>query len=231
MATTASFGYVEQDGWRAVRLPYVQPAGSPPLYADVVLPPQGSDAAADPSLADPGVVEALSAALGTQANVDVRLALPKVDLTTSLDLTSVLDTLGLGALMDPRTARLDGVLVDPPAPPYVGQATQQAVLQVDEDGTRAAAVTEIGLAAGAAPPQDPIAMTVDRPFLFVLTDGATGWPIFVASASWTRAPGSSRVSPASRHVRRRRPARRELPVRGPAGGPSPARAGRRCRAP
>ena len=181
MATTASFGYVEQDGWRAVRLPYVQPDGSPPLYADVILPPQGSDAAADPALADPALVEALSSALDAQATTDVVLALPKVDLTTSLDLTPVLDALGLGALMDPQTARLDGLLVDPPAPPYVGQATQQAVLQIDEDGTRAAAVTEIGLAAGAAPPQDPIRMTVDRPFLFVITDGASGWPLFLAS--------------------------------------------------
>lgn len=182
MHLATPFAYVEQDGWRAVRLPYVQvDDGNPQLYADVILPPEGSDAAADPATADPGTVAALSAALDQQTPVDVLLALPKVDLTTSLDLLPVLDALGLGALTSPQTAGLTGILVDPPGPPYVAQATQQGVLQVDEDGTRAAAVTEIGMAAGAAPPQDPIEMTVDRPYLFVITDGASGWPLFLAS--------------------------------------------------
>ncbi len=182
MHLATPFAYVEQDGWRAVRLPYVQVAdGNPQLYADVMLPPEGSDAAADPAVADPATVAALSAALDQQNPVDVLLGLPKVDLTTSLDLLPVLDALGLGALTSPQTARLDGILVDPPGPPYVAQAAQQGVLQVDEDGTRAAAVTEIGVGAGAAPPQDPITMTVDRPYLFVITDGASGWPLFLAS--------------------------------------------------
>ena len=109
------------------------------------------------------------------------LALPKLDLTTSLDLLPVLEAMGLGSLTSPQTAELDGLLVDPPAPPYVAQAVQQGVLQVDEDGTRAAAVTEMGVGAGAAAPQDPITMTVDRPYLFVITDGASGWPLFLAS--------------------------------------------------
>jgi serine protease inhibitor len=182
MHLATPFAYAERDGWRAVRLPYVQvDDGNPQLYADVILPPEGSAAAADPAVADPATVAALSAALDAQTPVDVLLALPKLDLTTSLDLLPALDAMGLGALTSPQTAELDGLLIDPPAPPYVAQAVQQGVLQVDEDGTRAAAVTEIGVAAGAAPPQDPITMTVDRPYLFAITDGATGWPLFLAS--------------------------------------------------
>lgn len=182
MHLATPFAYVEQDGWRAVRLPYVQvDDGNPQLYADVVLPPEGSDSAADPAVADPATVAALSAALDEQTPVDVLLALPKLDLTTSLDLLPALEAMGLGMLTSPQTAGLDGLLIDPPAPPYVAQAVQQGVLQVDEDGTRAAAVTEIGVAAGAAPPQDPITMTVDRPYLLAITDGATGWPLFLAS--------------------------------------------------
>ncbi len=183
MHLATPFAYVERDGWRAVRLPYVQvDDGNPQLYADVMLPPEDSDAAADPAAADPATVAALSAALDEQTPVDVLLALPKLDLTTSLDLLPVLEAMGLGSLTSPQTAELHGILVDPPGPPYVAQAIQQGVLQVEEDGTRAAAVTEMGVGAGAAPPQDPITMTVDRPYLFVITDGASGWPLFLASA-------------------------------------------------
>ncbi|MDO8107909.1 serpin family protein [Isoptericola sp. b441] len=182
MQLGSPFAYVEREGWRAVRLPYLQvDEGNPQLYADVMLPPEGSQAAGDPTLADPAAVEALSVALGAQATTDVLLAMPKVDLTSSLDLLPVLDALGLGALTSAQTAHLDGLLVDPPAPPYVAQAVQQGVLQVDEDGTRAAAVTEMGIAAGAAPPANPVTMTVDRPFLIVITDGASGWPLFLAA--------------------------------------------------
>ena len=89
--------------------------------------------------------------------------------------------MGLGHLLTPETAGLDGLLVDPPGPPYVGQAWQQAVLQVDEEGTRAAAVTELGMMAGSARVEQPIQFVVDRPYLFVVADSGTGWPLFLAS--------------------------------------------------
>ncbi len=89
--------------------------------------------------------------------------------------------MGLGRLLDPDTAGLDGLLVDPLGLPFVGQAWQQAVLRVDEEGTRAAAVTEIGVAGGAAPAPEPVEFVVDRPYLFVVGDGETGLPLFLAA--------------------------------------------------
>lgn len=181
------YAYAELDGWRALRLEYAPSsadAGNPAagLHADVMLPPEGSSAAADPATADPATVAALTAALdAAEPGTDADLALPKLDMTTKVNLLASLQAMGLGHLLTPETAGLDGLLVDPPGPPYVGQAWQQAVLQVDEEGTRAAAVTELGMMAGSARVEQPIQFVVDRPYLFVVGDSDTGWPLFLAS--------------------------------------------------
>jgi serine protease inhibitor len=176
MHGTGHWAYAEQDGWRALRLPYAAD-----LHADVLLPPAGSSAAADPRAADPGVVAALVARLDAATPVAVQVGLPRLDLTSTVTLVPALEAMGLGVLFDPATAGLAGIFVDPPDPPYLSQAVQQAVLKVDEDGTRAAAVTELGVAGAAAAVEPPLQMLVDRPYLFVVGDGQTGWPLFLAS--------------------------------------------------
>jgi serpin B len=53
-------------------------------------------------------------------------------------------------------------------------------VQVDENGTIAAAATgiAIGLSEGAAP-GSPVQVDVNRPFLFAITDLGTGLPLFL----------------------------------------------------
>jgi serine protease inhibitor len=175
MHATVDLPYVERDGWRAVRLPYTEG-----LHADVILPPAGSSAATDPASADPATVAALGAALDSAAPTNALLALPKLDMTTKADLLGAVRAIGLGRLLDPATAGIDGILVDPPGRPYLAQAWQQAVLQVDEAGTRAAAVTELAIASSAGV-VTPLQLVVDRPYLFVVSDDRAGWPLFLAS--------------------------------------------------
>jgi serine protease inhibitor len=176
MHETGCFAYVQRDGWRALRLPYAAD-----LHADVILPPEGSPAAADPARADPATVAALVAALDTAEAQDALVSLPKLDMTTKVDLLGSIRAIGLGQLLDPGTAGLDGILEEPHLPLYLGQAWQQAVLKVDEEGTRAAAVTELGVAMGSAPAIPPVQFLVDRPYLVAVGDGDTGWPLFLAS--------------------------------------------------
>jgi len=59
---------------------------------------------------------------------------------------------------------------------------QKTRLIIDEQGTTAAAATGIGMAAMAAPNQElPIEFTVDRPYILLLTDEATGLTLFAAA--------------------------------------------------
>ena len=59
---------------------------------------------------------------------------------------------------------------------------QKAFLEVDEDGTEAAAATGVSVAVSMeVTPDDPV--TFDRPFLFLLTDTETRSPLFVTVVS------------------------------------------------
>jgi serine protease inhibitor len=158
--------YAEVAGGQAVRLPY-----SEAFAMDVLLPAPGRQAA-------PGAEEwqALDTSLGGPAATDVQLQLPKVDVETSADLVPPLTEFGLGILFADPGADLTGI-----APGlFVGAVGHQTTLTVDEEGTVAAATTEIGAEAGYAPaPTEPVVMTVDRPFALRIVHVETGWPLFM----------------------------------------------------
>ena len=182
--------YAEGEGWRAVRLAYSGPAAGPEgppdqdgLVLDVVLPETGTgpaeldggtwaqaSAALDEVAGGAGSGEAGSAG-SPSAGTLVRLGLPKLDLTPpTRDLLPLLDDLGLAL------GPLDLMGKDL----QVGQVAQQTRLIVDEEGTVAAAVTEVGLAATAAPAVSPVEFLVDRPYVLRLRDLASGVALFEA---------------------------------------------------
>ncbi|MCL2848455.1 MAG: serpin family protein [Micrococcales bacterium] len=172
------------DGWVAVRLAY-----TPDLSADLLLPsgccPPDAvcDCANDPKVDDPRRVAAptlaaLSTALDQAPSRTVELAVPTLDLATTTSLMQLLASLGIDDELG-----LTGVLANGD-PVIVGQAVQQTVLQVAEDGTRAAAATEISIMPKSAPlPGEVEKIRFDRPFLLVIRDGTTGWPVLLASVN------------------------------------------------
>ena len=63
---------------------------------------------------------------------------------------------------------------------FVSDINQRAVLNVDEKGTKAAAVTEITMDNRAMPlqPETPVRFLCDRPFLMFIRDAVTGQVLF-----------------------------------------------------
>jgi serine protease inhibitor len=182
MAATVDVPYAEVDGWRAARLPYVEA-----FHSDVLLPPEGTDptsatpellAAVDKAL-DKALDAAPDAASGEDGPTSMVLTLPTLDVRGEpLDLLDPIAALGAPSVLDPATADLTGI---GPEDLFLGQAAQQAVLLVDEDGTRAAAVTEFGAEAGSAPVEPPVELRLDRPFLMTVDHTDTSWPLFLAA--------------------------------------------------
>jgi serine protease inhibitor len=165
-----SWAYAEADGWAAVRLPYAEA-----FHADVLLPPAGTD----PAEVTPGTLSALTTALDDAAPQAVELAMPTLELEPpTLDLAPALDQAGLAGLYD--SPDLTGISTTEPL--RVSQVLQQAYLSLDEDGTVAAAVTEIGVeASGAMPDRSAVRMTVDRPYLLRIAHTETHLPLFLAA--------------------------------------------------
>jgi len=165
MRGTHNLGYAAGNGWRAVELPYV--GGS--LALTMIVP---DDMSAFESRLTPELVAGVTEALTGQT---VELAFPRFQLETNVGLAPVLAAIGMPTAFG-SAADFSGITTEGPL--FITEVVHQANIDVDEEGTEAAAATAV-LAAEGAMPEEPVAMTIDRPFLFVLRDIPTGAILFL----------------------------------------------------
>ena len=107
----------------------------------------------------------------------VNLAVPKFDVVSDLDLISGLKALGVTDVFDSETSDFSPMTEDTDEI-YLSQIKHAARVTIDEEGCTAVAYTAMMAAGAAAPPDEEIDFTLDRPFIFVIT-GTGGLPLFV----------------------------------------------------
>ena len=107
----------------------------------------------------------------------VHLALPKFDVSSQIDLGDGLRQLGVTDVFDPGRADFSPMLAGNAQGIFVSQAKHGVRVAVDEEGVTAAAYTVMAADGGSAPPEEEIDFTLDRPFLFALSDDQ-GLPLF-----------------------------------------------------
>ena len=61
---------------------------------------------------------------------------------------------------------------------YISRVLHNTFVEVDEEGTEAAAVTAVAMANGAANPETTVSFIVNRPFLFFIKEKSTGTILF-----------------------------------------------------
>jgi serpin B len=160
-----------------VALPYKD--GTLAGYA--ILPKQGAAAAGGGSSAAAGALAGVQLAelLNQQhwsTPPEVSVALPKFKVTNQNTLTSCLKALGMQAALDPASADLSRLSS---TPLYVSDVVQSVVVEVDEQGTTAAAATAVVMLRCAALPREPLRVVFDRPFLFMVVEETSRTPIFM----------------------------------------------------
>ncbi len=172
MHDTRSVPHTTGKGWAAVRLSYAggEDGKDSNLALDVVLPDTGTL----PGAMDAGTWAEASKALDKAQAKEVRLALPKLDLTSHpKELLEFLKEQGL---------KPDGL--DKIAPKLaLTQVVQQVRLILDEKGTVAAALSEAqtGVMAAPGPQTEPIKFTVDHPYVLRLRDLTSGTALLEAA--------------------------------------------------
>lgn len=178
MSRTGSYGYLRGEGFQGVRLPYR--GGRFAMY--VLLPDSGQTLAA---LRARMTADAWRGWVDGFSVREVRLAMPRYRMSVESSLNRPLQALGMADAFHPARANFGEML-----PPeylagqnaYVSEARQKVFIEVNEEGTEAAAVTGIGIrTTSAAPP--PVEVTVDRPFILVIRDGQTGALLFVGQVN------------------------------------------------
>jgi serpin B len=160
-------GHAHAGGWQAVQL--VAAGG----LQTVVLLPDGDLAEAEATLDE----AALTGLLGKIRFKPVELALPKISLDVPSSLTRLLQGLGVRTMFT-DAADLSGLSPDPRL--AVSEVLHQAVLRVDEQGFEGAAATALTMRLTSMSTADPVAVTVDRPFLLLVRHAGTGALYFFA---------------------------------------------------
>jgi serpin B len=167
MRQTASFGYAEGEGVQAVELPY--DGGE---LSMVILLPNAGEFDAFESALDAGRVDGIVEDL---AHRQVALTMPKFEFESGFSLVDALKALGMP---DAFTGAADFSGMTGDRELFIGEVVHKAFVSVDEAGTEAAAATAVMMEL-AAVPEEPVEVTVDRPFIFVIRDIETGVVLFV----------------------------------------------------
>jgi len=113
---------------------------------------------------------------------EVIVSLPRFKITQQFELSSTLESLGMKSAFDPDAADFSAMTGDKTLD--ISAAIHKAYIDLDENGTEAAAATAviIEMATAMAPqfaPPPPIYFTADHPFLFLIRDNASGAILFM----------------------------------------------------
>ena len=153
------------DGWQAVELWY---SGA---SMTIIAPDLGRFAQVERRLGG----DLLAAIEARHSFALVHLALPSWTATTSAELIPPLQALGIHDLFDRTTADLSGITE---VPLSVSAVVHQATISVDEKGTEAAAATAVVGGTTGGGPGHEMTIRVDRPFMYLIRDDASGEILF-----------------------------------------------------
>jgi len=171
MRQTGSFPYTKMPGYEVVALPYV---GN--RFAMYCFLPDGGIDALVTKLSESSWSELSAALRPSQGSV----ALPKFTVEYGVvKLNEGLTKIGMGIAFDGRAQFTR--MVDPPPPPpplYIDSVLHKTILEVNEEGSTAAAATGVSVAILGLH-EENFNLVFDRPFLVTITDQESGIILFL----------------------------------------------------
>jgi serpin B len=175
MRQTKSLGYSEGKYYQAIELPYKDNQ----LSMVILLPDDGKFNTFEQSL-DAQKVAAIMKDIETgnpSSAVDrhqVAVIMPKFKYESDFQLNDALTSMGMTDSFG-RNADFSGMTGTREI--FIGIVIHKAFVSVDERGTEAAAATVVAMVG--APPGEPIPVTIDRPFIFLIRDIQSGAILFI----------------------------------------------------
>ena len=112
--------------------------------------------------------------------IPVETSLPKFTCAYEIQLNDLLKDMGMTAAFAPGEANFTRLGQSSRGNIFIGEVLHKTFIEVDEAGTRAAAVTKVELKDESAP-MEIKTVVLDRPFLYAIVDNGTGVPLFIGS--------------------------------------------------
>jgi len=169
MKISGDFDYYEDDDVQVVDLPY----GDGKFSMTLFLPKQGTAVNQFTADLDESRWENYLAALQSDSGT---VELPKFRLEYKLVMNDVLKALGMGIAFG---GGADFTRINPSAALYISRVIHKTFVQVDEEGTEAAAVTLVEIRELSAGPSLNYHIRLDRPFLYVIRENHSNTILFM----------------------------------------------------
>ncbi|MDZ4836365.1 MAG: serpin family protein [Candidatus Melainabacteria bacterium] len=168
----SDFRYMENDQFQAVRLPYADKRLS--MY--VFLPKENQTLLSFETNLSQSVWQEWMNHFRKRTG---EVGLPRFKIADSMEMTSPLSALGLDVAFSEGRADFSE-MVETAQRVFISKVLHKTFMEVNEEGTEAAAVTAIEMSVTSAPanPVPPFVMIVDRPFFIALSDEQTGKILF-----------------------------------------------------
>jgi serpin B len=171
MSRSDDFKFTEQDGIKALELPY----GNADLAAIFLLPDKVDGLAALERRLDDASVKRW---LGGLRKEKVNVFLPRFTFASEFSLSKILAEMGMTAAFDPERADFSGMSTQERL--FISEVLHKAFVDVNEEGTEAAAATAVAVGIKSAMrPGEPAVFRADHPFLFLILDHRSKSILFI----------------------------------------------------
>ncbi len=173
MKQTEAFGYTDGEGYQAVELRYdvgELPDGKP-LSMVIILPEDGQFEVFEEELR----AQKVNDIIGDLQFTEVALAMPKFEFESEFSLKDTLMSMGM---QTPFSGAADFSGMTGNLGLAISDVLHKSFVSLDEAGTEAAAATAVIMKETAMPDQ-PVEVTIDHPFMFLIRDIETGAILFV----------------------------------------------------
>ena len=169
MHNKAYFPYYSGTEGSMVELPYGEEGN---FVMDVLMPADGISVDDFVSALDKELLDKLSGSLQTD---EIRLTLPSFKAEYETTLNNVLQRLGMKEAFtssaDFSAMSKDNLMIS--------EVKQKTFIEVNEEGSEAAAITSVGMMRTSLGPPEPFSFTVDRPFVFLIRERTSGTLLFM----------------------------------------------------
>lgn len=169
MNQTADFGYMEDKDFQALELPYVDDE-----LSMIIFLPKKVDGLAE--FEKKLTHENLTKWQARLRKREVIVAVPKFKLTSQFSLAAVLSAMGMGNAF---SAGADFSGINGRRDLFISAVIHKAYVDVNEEGTEAAAATAVTMKLTSVMPQRPTVFRADHPFLFLIRDNQSRSILFL----------------------------------------------------
>jgi len=169
MVVNGAFNYTSNEDFRAVELPYGDSA-----FSMVLMLPSGEKTVSD--LVANLDVEHWDSWFDNSNMTNVQVELPKFKYGFKSLLNDPLCNLGLGVAF---SGAADFTRIRPSGGLYISRVIHQTFIDVQEEGTEAAAATIVEIREISVIDEGPVILKVDKPFLYIIKENSTGAIVFM----------------------------------------------------